>query len=77
MATDLMHLVFFRPMPLIPSVRELLEEALANFGADKDLNSIHAETYRLMLHYRNQYYKDKIENFLNMPGLKLDAPTAS
>lgn len=62
-------------MPLIPSAAELLQEALSKAGRNKDLNSIHAETYLLMLQYRERYYEGKVDDFLGKPGLKLEDET--
>jgi len=62
-------------MPLMPSARELLEEAIKTLGKDADLNHLHSETYSLVLHYRGEYYERKVDDFISSMKVKLDAKT--
>jgi hypothetical protein len=56
-------------MRTVPSAESILREALRN-NPDFDVNSLHGETFRLMIHYRTDYYErrvDEILSELNLP----------
>ena len=52
----------------IPSAQALVEEALRS-NPNLDVNSLHAEVFKLMVHYRSQYYKASVDSFLSGLGL--------
>jgi len=53
----------------IPSAQALVEEALRS-NPNLDVNSLHAEVFKLMVHYRSQYYEASVDSFL----YELDLP---
>lgn len=53
----------------IPSAQTLLQEAL-ELHPGIDVNSLHAEVFKLMVNYRSKYYEDSVDSFLS----KLDLP---
>ena len=54
----------------IPSARTLLQEALKH-SPSLDVNSLHAETFNLMVYYRSKYYEASVDSFLS----QLDLPS--
>jgi hypothetical protein len=52
----------------LPSALDLIEEAL-KINSTADVNSIHSNSYNLMLKYRRKYYEQKADDFLSRPNL--------
>jgi len=50
-------------MKRFPSAKEILEEAKAQ-KPKADINQLHALTFKLMMKYKDTYYKDKVGEFL-------------
>ena len=50
-------------MSLLPSAKELLTLAIRK-APDADVNTLHGETYNLILHYRKEYYEGEVDAFL-------------
>jgi len=48
----------------IPSAKAIIEEAL-NRNPDLEVNSLHANTFKLMLYYRSSYYEASVDSFLS------------
>lgn len=56
-------------MRTVPSAESILREALRS-NPDFDVNSLHSETFRLMIRYRKDYYErrvDEVLSELNLP----------
>jgi hypothetical protein len=56
-------------MRTVPSADSILKEAL-RINPDFDVNSLHNETFRLMIHYRSEYYERRVNEILfdlNLP----------
>lgn len=47
-----------------PSAETIVEEAY-NTLPKADLNSLHSATFKIMMKHKQEYYKKKVENFLN------------
>ncbi|MFP3985858.1 MAG: hypothetical protein ACLFU9_07870 [Candidatus Bathyarchaeia archaeon] len=57
-------------MRTVPPSESILREAL-RVNPDFDVNSLHSETFRLMIRYRNDYYERRVNEILselNLPG---------
>ena len=57
---------------IIPSSSEIVEEAKKN-DPKADINKIHAKTFELIKKYRQEYYKNKVKDFLFRENL-IDIP---
>lgn len=55
-------------MPIIPSSRELIEEAIQK-NPNLNVNELHSRTFDLMIHYRSRYYELKVDAFLSRLSL--------
>lgn len=53
----------------IPSAQSIIEEALQQ-NPDIEVNSLHSQTFKLMLYYRSKYYEASVDKFLS----ELDLP---
>ncbi len=53
----------------IPSAKTIVEEAL-NRNPQLDVNSLHTQTFKLILYYRSKYYEASVDSFLS----ELDLP---
>ena len=51
-------------MRTVPSAESILREALRN-NPDFDVNSLHSETFRLMIHFRTDYYERRVNEILS------------
>jgi len=51
-------------MRTVPPAESMLKEALKN-NPDLDVNSLHHETFLLMIHYRSQYYERRVNEILS------------
>jgi hypothetical protein len=51
-------------MRTVPSADSILREALRN-TPDFDVNSLHSETFRLMIRYRTNYYERRVDEILS------------
>ena len=56
-------------MEKFPSAKELIKEALIK-NPKANLNSLHSLTYELMIKYRDNYYKAKVNDFLIQPSFQ-------
>lgn len=57
---------------IIPSSIEIVEEAERE-NPEADLNKIHSKTFELIKKYRQEYYKNKVDDFLSREDL-IDIP---
>jgi len=53
----------------IPSAAELVEKAV-RLDPSADVNSVHSKTYELMVHFKEEYYERKTNEFLDKLGLE-------
>ena len=56
-------------MRTMPSAQSIVEEALQQ-NPNLEVNSLHTQTFELMLYYRSKYYEDSVNQFLS----ELDLP---
>ncbi len=55
-------------MDKFPSAKEIVEKAKSQ-NPKVDINQLHGLTYKLMMDYKDIYYKDKVKDFLNRPSI--------
>ena len=56
-------------MEKFPSAKEIIEEAKKR-NAKADINQLHAFTFKLMMTYKDIYYRRKVGDFLLRPSIK-------
>lgn len=56
-------------MKKFPSSQEIINEAIKK-DPEADLNNLHSITYSLMLRYRDNYYKSKVDDFIQRQSIK-------